>query len=190
MSSKERREEIKKLGMCQRHPSNPVVLGLSRCQECLDRREKLRKLGLCLSHPNNRVVPSMKRCQECVDKRKARDKKRKEEGMCTDHPKTFAVLGKTKCLLSLRLWNLGRRGLSKKELKKAEKAIKNSNGLCEICSEKLLNTKKMHVDHDHNTNKFRGILCDNCNIMLGYARNEPEILEAGAEYIRRSIEKI
>jgi hypothetical protein len=188
MSSKERREEIKKLGLCERHPSEPVVKGSSRCQKCLDRRAKVRKAGFCVSHESNLVLPGKLRCQECVDKRKAKDEKRKSDGVCCDHPDIPAVPGKTKCaecLLGLRLWSLGRRGLSKKELRRAEKALKNSNGLCEICFEKLTNTKKTHVDHDHDTNKFRGILCNQCNIMLGYARNNPVILESGAAYIRK-----
>jgi hypothetical protein len=43
--------------------------------------------------------------------------------------------------------------------------------------------KKLHVDHDHTTNKMRTLLCHNCNSVLGYARENPAILRAGIEYL-------
>lgn len=43
-----------------------------------------------------------------------------------------------------------------------------------------------HVDHCHETNKVRGLLCHHCNLMLGNARDEPGRLRAAAEYLERS----
>lgn len=40
------------------------------------------------------------------------------------------------------------------------------------------------TDHDHATNLVRGILCNPCNVMLGFARDSAERLEAGATYLR------
>lgn len=40
-----------------------------------------------------------------------------------------------------------------------------------------------HTDHDHKTKKFRGVLCNLCNNMLGMARDNPEILRRGIEYL-------
>lgn len=39
------------------------------------------------------------------------------------------------------------------------------------------------VDHDHNTNKVRGLLHDNCNKALGFVNDDPEILRALANYL-------
>jgi hypothetical protein len=39
------------------------------------------------------------------------------------------------------------------------------------------------VDHDHATGKIRGLLCLQCNIMLGNADDNPELLRSGASYI-------
>ncbi len=45
------------------------------------------------------------------------------------------------------------------------------NGKCRICKEEVeLWNRSTHVDHDHKTGKIRGILCENCNKMLGHAR--------------------
>jgi len=39
----------------------------------------------------------------------------------------------------------------------------------------------------HASNIVRGLLCHACNVMLGAARDKPEILKLGAEYLDRCI---
>ena len=39
------------------------------------------------------------------------------------------------------------------------------------------------VDHDHTTNKIRGILCINCNLLLGHAKDNPMILRNAVKYL-------
>ncbi len=42
-----------------------------------------------------------------------------------------------------------------------------------------------HVDHDHETNEVRSILCHNCNVCLGQAHDSISILEAMIVYLRK-----
>lgn len=40
------------------------------------------------------------------------------------------------------------------------------------------------VDHDHITKRIRGSLCHRCNMGLGHFRDNPELLELAAMYLR------
>ncbi len=60
-------------------------------------------------------------------------------------------------------------------------------GGCAICGAKQadLRGRKLHVDHCHETKIVRGLLCKDCNTMLGYARDRIDILQAAVEYLRK-----
>jgi hypothetical protein len=42
-----------------------------------------------------------------------------------------------------------------------------------------------HVDHDHETNRVRGLLCMICNHMLGIVNDSPAMLRKMADYLER-----
>ena len=69
--------------------------------------------------------------------------------------------------------------------------IGEQRGACAICGElpSDSNTRahwngKLCVDHDHDTGKVRGLLCNDCNLTVGYGKS-PEVLRAAAEYLER-----
>ena len=45
--------------------------------------------------------------------------------------------------------------------------------------------KSISVDHDHDTGRIRGVLCDRCNLALGYLRDNPDLLRRAADYLER-----
>lgn len=55
---------------------------------------------------------------------------------------------------------------------------------CSICNSK----EKIVYDHNHKTNQFRGYICQKCNLMLGFARDNIDILAKGANYLKKTIE--
>jgi hypothetical protein len=60
------------------------------------------------------------------------------------------------------------------------------DGRCAICrSDTPLGRGRWHIDHDHVTGQFRGLLCNNCNRGIGYFGDDDATLSAAAEYIAR-----
>jgi hypothetical protein len=66
-----------------------------------------------------------------------------------------------------------------------EQMLLDQQGQCDICKRQLGTGRSTHVDHDHATGKVRGLLCNACNAVLGYARDLPATLLAAAEYLRK-----
>jgi hypothetical protein len=59
-------------------------------------------------------------------------------------------------------------------------------GVCAICGNGNDGPRQLSIDHDHATGQVRGLLCDRCNPMLGYARDNIAVLEAAIEYLKRN----
>lgn len=55
------------------------------------------------------------------------------------------------------------------------------NHICSICQK----PRELYVDHCHITKKFRGMLCNKCNLLLGHAEDSLDILESACEYLKR-----
>ena len=69
-------------------------------------------------------------------------------------------------------------GISKEEY---EGVLEKQNGVCAICGGVL--TRKLSVDHDHSTGKFRGLLCTKCNLGLGCFNDDSSLLKRAMEYL-------
>lgn len=55
---------------------------------------------------------------------------------------------------------------------------------CKICQKPQGDLKRaLCVDHDHNTGKVRGLLCDTCNRSLGLLKDNVNILERAVKYL-------
>lgn len=57
---------------------------------------------------------------------------------------------------------------------------------CKIC-EVALKENKLVVDHDHKTNKIRGLLCGKCNAGIGFLKENKEILLRAIAYLDTEI---
>jgi len=46
------------------------------------------------------------------------------------------------------------------------------------------NGRRLCVDHNHKTNKIRGLLCKDCNLILGFAKDSVGTLLTAVTYLR------
>ena len=70
--------------------------------------------------------------------------------------------------------------------------LKEQNGVCAICGKKeteidnRTNKKRnLAVDHDHKSEKIRGLLCGKCNKMLGLVNDNINILLSAINYLNK-----
>lgn len=62
--------------------------------------------------------------------------------------------------------------------------FQKQNGKCAVCKKNQTDFKRAFaVDHDYKTGKIRGLLCVNCNMALGYIKDEVFILEELLKYL-------
>lgn len=59
-------------------------------------------------------------------------------------------------------------------------------GKCAICGKSDLGKRKnLSIDHDHKTNKVRGLLCTKCNSLLGFAEDDIDKLMKAIKYLEK-----
>lgn len=61
--------------------------------------------------------------------------------------------------------------------------LEAQGGACAICRQPPAHGKRLHVDHDHETDVVRGLLCLPCNRAIGLLRDDPEVARRAAEYL-------
>jgi uncharacterized Zn ribbon protein len=75
--------------------------------------------------------------------------------------------------------------------KEYDELLRAQNGRCAVCGKNNAGAtqsgkqKRMYVDHDHKTGTVRGLLCNNCNMALGFVHDDPELLLKLVAYLRR-----
>lgn len=78
-----------------------------------------------------------------------------------------------------RLWKYG---ITQEQF---DELIKHSGNKCQICGD----TENLVIDHCHDTNKVRGLLCWSCNVALGHFKDSYDKLKNALEYLCRFNEK-
>jgi hypothetical protein len=64
--------------------------------------------------------------------------------------------------------------------------LESQGGVCAICKgDRNGPGARFHVDHCHDNDKVRGLLCSRCNTAIGLLQDNPELAESAASYLRR-----
>lgn len=65
-----------------------------------------------------------------------------------------------------------------------DKMFDIQEGKCSICTKHQSELKKLlHVDHNHETGKIRGLLCGDCNLALGMFKDNETLLTNAIKYL-------
>jgi hypothetical protein len=66
--------------------------------------------------------------------------------------------------------------------------LESQNHQCAICGSQEAHGRweQFHIDHNHATDKVRGLLCNRCNTLLGMADDQIAILLAAVKYLEES----
>jgi len=117
-------------------------------------REKIRRA-------EQRVLEAKQRRES--EPKKRRDKKLKRKGKLREEYLIFSAASEFSLLINYGI-----------TIEQYKKLFKIQKGCCAICGRNQLVFKnRLHVDHDHKTNKIRGLLCPGCNNGLGiYEKNK------------------
>lgn len=68
-----------------------------------------------------------------------------------------------------------------------EKLLSEQGGACAVCRYVPgEGSKRLHVDHCHDSGTIRGLLCNNCNSAIGNAKESAARLRELAEYLERT----
>lgn len=66
-----------------------------------------------------------------------------------------------------------------------ERMLKEQGSSCKLCgAHQSTLRRRLAVDHCHDTNRVRGLLCDDCNIALGKMKDNIETLYRAIDYLK------
>lgn len=94
-------------------------------------------------------------------------------------PAVSRKVGREKTLQKFRI---NKYGLTEEQ---HQKMFDNQNYRCATCGRHQNELpKKLSIDHCHNSGKVRGLLCNNCNVALGFVRDSVATLENMIKYLK------
>jgi len=147
------------------------------------RRDKLRKerKELCVTCQVRIKSPNRFLCSRCLMARKHK----REENLEVNRQKERESYSKnkTKLRLNRRISSLKcKTGLDKGYIESYLNSREDVT-VCDICENPCLSGKSLAIDHCHESNKIRGLLCMNCNQGLGKFKDSPKLLQKAIEYL-------
>lgn len=64
--------------------------------------------------------------------------------------------------------------------------FKEQKQSCWICSKEFKNKSDAKIDHNHETNIVRGLLCNNCNTSIGLVQENIDVLKKMIKYLKQN----
>lgn len=126
------------------------------------------------------------RCRNC------RSRANREIANRTEYRRRYYAANRDKALAQANAWRRNNRDRWLDANRKAkygipygtyDRMLATQGGGCAVCGNPPPADKALHVDHDHETGKVRGLLCDLCNRGLGYFSDSADRLRDAADYL-------
>jgi len=147
----------------------------------LANREKINQRRRQL-YPERHKNKARERYLKNKEHRLFRAKERRQDPVIREHQNSMA-----------RDWKQAHRGYSTIHYRKnmgvtpkvVEELLNLQDGRCCICQHSF-DQRKPFVDHDHQSGLIRGLLCSQCNSVLGFAKDQIPRLERAILYLKRA----
>lgn len=118
----------------------------------------------------------MFQCKEC-HKQQSRQWKKDNRDRCVENQKQWVKQNPDSHKASVLKYTYGI------DLMEYNRLIEQQHNTCAICGG--ISEESLYIDHDHETNKIRGLLCRACNFAIGLLKDNPELCEKAAQYLRK-----
>ena len=106
---------------------------------------------------------------------------RRSNAYCSDCHKTRCrERYKSKSMLQKRADRASKYGLTPEAY---IKMYESQDGKCAICGLEPTTQRGLHIDHCHETNIVRGLLCHSCNIAIGNFKDSKDLLIKAINYL-------
>lgn len=194
---------IKRCSLCKEHDKEHT-LKASTCRDCRKNytrtyrdlhKKPIGYIGICKKCGENKHhSPTGARCKDCV-KQQTRDNKevRREYNKEYRHKNKEKIEAKLKVLkengnLTLRDRRSKLKRVYNITLDQYTEMQIAQNFKCAICGStdpQSKGRKDLFIDHCHNSNKVRGLLCSKCNMGLGSFQDSTETLEKAILYLNQ-----
>ena len=70
-----------------------------------------------------------------------------------------------------------------------DRMLAEQHGGCAICGSSVADAtgRKLAVDHCHDSGRVRGLLCYSCNLAIAKLKDDPDLAERAAQYLRAGL---
>lgn len=150
----------------------------SDCKDCCNKRNmnwgqnnKDKRKAICSRYYLNNSEEILKRNTKWRDENKDRMNQLTSEWK-KDNP------NKARSIRLKSLYNI--------TLEEYNRILDDQNGVCGICQGSCSTGKQLAVDHCHETDVVRGLLCLSCNTSLGGFKDSIKLLNAAIEYLENA----
>lgn len=107
---------------------------------------------------------------------------RRNPDKVSEQYRRYRIKHREKNLLRLRASTLKRRfGMTPEDY---DQMLLHQGGVCAICRGKNPDGRRLSIDHCHKTNKVRALLCMHCNLLLGHADDDIDLLQKCISYVK------